>query len=132
MAVEWDNFFYYGLGNLEDEIKQDLLNGAVTSKNKLFFNRADSAGLNDFENTPSGLAIQIGISFSLVRWLAYRNTYTGDGTNGTKERRVATSQNEITVTTDNVGNVEVTLLYIPFVNIKFSDSLQFSIGGTNV
>jgi hypothetical protein len=102
MAKEWDMFFYYGQSNASDEIRQDILNGVATSKKKLFFNRSDSAGVNDFENAPSGLAIEIGLKFAIIEWLAYRNTYTGTGTNGSKERRVASSQNEIKIVSDNI------------------------------
>ena len=126
---EWDSFFYYGLSDLENEIRQDLLNGIATSKKKLFFNRSDSAGTNDFLNTPSGLAIQIGLKYAIVNWLAYRNTYTGDGTNGSKERRIATSQNQVTISVFDNGEIDVSLFYIPFFNIEQNRTLPIQIGG---
>jgi len=130
MSIEWDTFFYYGLGDLENEIKQDIINGTSTSKNKLFFNRADSAGINDFENVPSGLAIEIGLKFSIVEWLAYRNTYIGDGNNGRKERRLATSQNEISVNLDkgNTGNIDINIFYILFFNITKNNTITLPLG----
>jgi hypothetical protein len=129
VGQQWDTFFYYGLGDLQDEIKHDILNGTTTSKNKLFFNRADSAGVNDFENYPSGLAIQIGLQYSIVKWLGYRNTYIGDGTEGRKERRLATSQNEIKIENDiNKGNVDISIFYIPFADFNQNKVLAIPIG----
>ena len=127
MSQAWDNFFYYGLGDINDENDQDLLNGIVTKKQKLFYNRSDSAGLNDFENYPQGLAIQVGLRYSIVAWIAYRNTYIGDGVNS-KERRVATSQEQVTIEQTR-GNNDVTVLYIPFANYNKALSLVVPIQG---
>lgn len=127
-SAPWDTFFYYGLGKLEDEVRQDLLNGLTTAKNKLFFNRSDSAGVNDYINTPVGLAIQIGLKYAVVKWIAYRNTYTGDGTDNTKERRIATSQNEIQVDIINKNSVDLSVFYVSFSNYSQNTTINIPLG----
>jgi len=124
----WDTFFYYGQGDLKEEVRQDLLNGLSTSKNKLFFNRSDSSGVNDYVNTPIGLAIQIGLKYAAVKWIAYRNTYTGNGVDNTKERRVATSQNEIQVEIKNKNSVDLSIFYILFAYYQQNTTINIPIG----
>jgi len=125
--INWDLFFYYGEGDLNNEIKQDILNGVTTSKNKLFFNRADSAGVNNFINSPNSLAIEIGLKYSIVKWLAYRNTYIGNGQNNSKERRIAISQNNIKINQKN-SNVDIDIFYIPFFNKNTFVTIEIPFG----
>lgn len=122
MSQAWDLFFYYGKANSDDETRQDIINGLGTSKNKLFYNRSDSAGINDYENNPIGFAFQVGSKFNIIKWLSYRNTYTGDGKNGKKERRIATSQNQIEVIL-NKTSIDINVFYILFNNINKNNTL---------
>lgn len=128
MSREWDLFFYYGMSELEDEIQQDIINGVGTSKNKLFFNRSDSAGVNDFENTPSSLAIEVSLKYTIIQWLAFRNTYTGDGNNGSKERRVASSQSQIQVENKKEGKIDISIFYIAFAKADQNNTLTIRLG----
>lgn len=127
-SAAWDSFFFYGQGKLDEEIRQDLSNGLTTSKNKLFFNRSDSAGTNDYLNNPVGLALQVGLRYAVIKWIAYRNTYTGDGINNTKERRIATSQNEIQVDIKNKRDIDLTIFYLTFFEYQKNKTINIPIG----
>lgn len=127
MSKEWDLFFYYEEADLLETIQQDIINGVVTKQNKLFYNRQDSAGVNDYENYPIGLSVTIGLRYEIVKWIAYRNTYIGDGLNSSKERRLVTSQNKIEIENNN-NNIDINILYISFFNYNNLESINFPIG----
>ena len=123
-----DNFFYYGEGNLRDEIRNDIIEGLVQPRNTLYYARELGAGLSGFENFPGGLLLEIGIRYTVVDFIARRNQLVSDGTNGTPDRRVAVSQHSVGIQRDNMGNITVTIYYVPFADYENPDTIQIPIG----
>lgn len=111
---DFDMFFYYGQNDLESENASDLLAGLLQSIRSMFYNRSE--GIDQKENYPNTLILTIGLKYSIINYVGYRNTQVGDGTNNTKDRRIAASQDSIKFDQDNQGNLDVTVYYISFVN----------------
>ena len=130
---DFDIFFYYGQNELELETRSDLLANLTQAKRSLFYNRnLDSAGIPDYENMPEGLALRINLPYDVVNSLSRRNQFVSNGENGTRDRRVAVSQSTIRIEANsNIGNIDITVLYVPLADFKQSESLQFSIGAGN-
>ena len=121
---DFDMFFYYGLNDLELETRHDIMLNVMQPKRSLLGNRAlDAAGVADYENTPVGINQQIKLPFDIVESISRRNQYVSNGENGTKDRRVAVSQSSVRVESDTIGNVSVTVLYIPLINFKQTEVL---------
>jgi hypothetical protein len=125
-----DLFFYYGQNDLEIETKSDVLANIMQPKRSLFYNRAlDSSGVQDYENMPAGLTLRINLPYDIVNSLSKRNQFVSNGENGSKDRRIALSQATIRTEIDSkLGNVNVTILYIPLADFKQTQNLQFNLG----
>ena len=124
---DFDNFYYYGQGDLKDEIKSDVYQVAIQNIRSLYYNRAnDSAGIDQYINTPNTIAQTILIPYNVVSALSSRNLYVGNGQNNTKDRRVAVSQNYIRVK-NSENFIEVALYYIPLVDTKGAESATIKI-----
>lgn len=127
-----DNFFYYGQNSLDQETSSDILLLLLQSKRSLLYSRSqNSAGVDDYVNTPNTIALSILLPYDVIVAISKRNTRVGNGQDGTKERRIAASQNLVKVKQKN-GEVDVTVLYIPLSNIKTRvqvSNLQGAIGG---
>ena len=64
---DFDNFFYYGYGNLEDETKSDVMVTVVQPKRSLYYSRnLNSAGVSDYENYPNSMIKQVLIPYDIV------------------------------------------------------------------
>lgn len=124
------NFFYYGINDLRDELRHDIVQGVLQPKNTLFYGREFGAGATDFENYPNGLIFQISLRFAIVDFIARRNGQVSDGTNNTRDRRVAVSQNSIRITQDEEGNVNVDIYYVPFADYQNPDTITIPLGAT--
>ena len=127
----WDMFFFYGSNDLALENEFDLYQIITQPKRSLFYNRKESCGLSEYENNPNSLSLQVLSRFDIANSVAYRNTVVPDGTNGTKDRRIALSQNSIGFSSKN-GELDITILYFNFFN--YADPKIFglplsSIGG---
>lgn len=126
---DFDMFFYYGQNNLDIETRHDVMLNLMQPKRSLLGNRSlDSAGVSDYENTPSGISLKINLPFDIVESLSKRNQYVSNGENGSKDRRIAVSQSTVRVEQDSQGNIDVTVQYIPFVNFKQTESLSIALG----
>jgi hypothetical protein len=114
---DFDNFYYYGQGDLKREIESDI--HAIVNQNSrsLFYNRSnDSAGLDQYENTPNAIVQSVLIPYNIVSALSKRNINVGDGSNGSKDRRIAVSQNSVKI--DNKENfIDVSIFYIALFDI---------------
>jgi len=110
-----DYFFYYGQSSLEEETKHDIIIGLLQPKRTMFYDRAHGAGINEYEQYPNSVILQLGIRYDIASWISKRNTEVSNGADGTRDRRVAISQATINVTA-NKGNIDVSVLYIPFAN----------------
>ena len=115
--ADFDIFYFYGQNDLQTEIESDIQQLVVQNSRSLFYNRAnDSAGLDEFENVPNAVSQAIMVAFNIVASLAKRNTYVGNGQEGTRDHRIAVSQNSISV--EQVGaELDISIFYIPLFNI---------------
>ena len=113
-----DYFFYYGENDLQDEIASDLQQLINQPGRSLFYNRSnDTARLDQYENTPNVFANTILIPYTIVDAIARRNTYVGDGQNGTRDRRIVASQNTVKAEMDG-SQLNISIFYIPLFNIN--------------
>jgi hypothetical protein len=126
---DFDNFFFYGQNDLQQENESDLLAGCVQPARSLYYNRQDAAGINEKENHPDAISTQFLTRFNIVSWVAYRNGQVSDGQNNTLDRRLAVSQNSVNIKTDGKGNLSVSILYIPFSDFKTPQNLKIPAGG---
>ena len=120
-------FFYYGTLSDELETEHNLMAGLLQSERSFYYNRSDSVGVDSFENHPNNLMLQIQLRFQIANWVNYYNSYTGDGTDGSKERRLAVSQFSILFEQLN-DNLDLSVLYIPFANDTQLKSVKTSVG----
>lgn len=123
-----DNFFYYGVNDLTNELRHDIVQGVMQPRNTLFYGREFGAGATDFENYPNGLFLQVYLRYSIVDFIARRNRQVSDGTDGTRDRRVAVSHNSIRIEYTNEGNVNVDIFYVPFSTFENPDTIRIPLG----
>lgn len=126
-----DNFFYYGENDLQQEISSEILSIILQPKRSLLYSRSNgSAGIEQYENIPNTVMLNILIPYDIMYAIAKRNNTVGNGQNGTKERRVASSQNLIKINQAG-GELDVTALYIPLsdINNKIQVSSKTGITG---
>jgi homoaconitase/3-isopropylmalate dehydratase large subunit len=120
-------FFYYGLLSEELEMEHNLMVGLTQPERSFYYDRTDSVGVGSFENHPNDLTLQILLRFQIADWVNYFNSYTGDGTGLSKERRMAASQFAIEFYANNDA-LDIDVLYIPFADYSQMKSLKTSIG----
>ena len=111
---QWDTFFYYGQGTVEDENQQDILMLVKQPLKSLFYDR--QFGCDTKYNFPMSAISQALVAYSVANAIAIRNQNVSDGTNGTYDRRVAASQNAITVDDGKNGERNITILYINYAD----------------
>jgi hypothetical protein len=126
-----DNFFYYGNGDLKDEIEYDLMVGLLQPKKKLFYFRSEGAGVSEYENYPDGLMLQISLRYTITDWISRRNTIVSNGQNNLPDRRVAISQNIISIESQGKGSINVSVMYIPLFDFKKTNNVTLAIGVNN-
>jgi|SRR5271157_3168035 len=123
-----DFFFFYQQNDLHSQCESDLATILLQPKRKMYFNRQFGAGAGAFRNFPAGFMMELGVGYSIANSVAYNNTVVTDGTNGTVDRRIATSQNVISVDSDNNGNIDITVLYFLFADQKNQKGLTLNTG----
>jgi hypothetical protein len=131
MLGDMNIFFGYGQYPLDLETESDIMLELMQPKRSMFYNRSAGSGVFDYENYPNTLVMEIMIRFDIVKSLYRRNTVCGDGTNGTKECRVALSQSSIEIERDE-GNVNVSVGYISYGDFKNLKQVQLPVGVKNV
>lgn len=122
--TDWDNFFYYGDGELEDECEFDLYQLLLQPKRSLYYNRRESAGVTEYENNPNSLSLQVNARYEIASAIAYRNSIVVNGSNNTKDRRMAVSQNTIGFEARN-GDLNIKILYILYSNFENPQDKSF-------
>ena len=122
-----DFFFYYGLGEVLNETKHDIVMGMLQPKRSMLYDRTMGAGISEYENYPSSFAMQVGMKFDIASWISRRNAQVSSGTDGFPDRRVGVSQNTILIQA-NQGNVDVMAYYIPFSDFKNPQRLSIPAG----
>jgi len=122
---DFDNFFYYGMGNLDDEIKSDMLLLMLQPSRSLFYSRdRNAAGITKYENWPQSVNMEIAMRFDIVQAIGQRNL---DVSANDPNRQVAASQSEIIIN-QRRGEVDVTIPYIPMKDFRKSDSITIPLG----
>lgn len=124
----WDNFFYYGQNEFELELESDLMMLLIQPGRSLFYDNQESAGISDYENYPNNLILQIYGRYSISAAIAWKNRQVTDGSDNTIDRRIAVSQNFISFKTD-IGNLDVSVVYIPFSQYTKFKTMNMKIGG---
>jgi hypothetical protein len=117
MNLSGDYFFFYGQVEQRKEIEADLVQGIMQAKRSLFYDRSYGAGVPGYENTAGGLSLEVNMKYDVSAWVAQRNREVSNGTNGTRDRRVVTSQSAIKIN-QRRGEVDVQILYIPFYDYQ--------------
>ena len=127
-SKDFDNFYYYGQGNLEQETESDILSLLAQPQRSLYYNRFyESAGIHRFENHPIAIMIQTLLPFAIVDAIAKRNSIISNGESGT-DRRVAVSQNLINVKKGASGEMNVQIEYILYSNINARQNISVPLG----
>ena len=122
-----DVFFYYGQNDLQLECESDLLSLAIQENRSLYYNRQEAGGVSDKEGNPEGFMMQIMTRFALAQAVSYRNSQVTNGSDNTKDRRIAISQNSIGLTKNKSGKVDVEALYFLYSNYTKPKTLNISI-----
>ena len=129
--VTWDDFFYYGLQDTWTENQNDLWIGILQDSRTFLYNRQDSVGIQ--ENLPVGFASYLFLRYNITKWIAYRNNYVTNGSDNTKDRRIAASQDSINVAFPDMGNysgkIDLTLLYFNFFDLENPQKTNSVFGG---
>lgn len=123
MNLDGDYFFFYGLVDQRKEIEGDLFQGIMQSKRSMFYARQYGAGVPEYENTAGGLSLEVNMKYDIASWIAQRNKEISTGTDGTRDRRVVTSQSAIRIN-QRMGEVDVQVLYIPFYDYQAPGIVQ--------
>ena len=110
MSKNWDTFFHYGESDLNEEAVYDIYEILLQTRRSLFYFRRGSAGINEFENNPNGMSLQIMGRFEIANTIAYRNSIVSSGADGSIDRRIAISQNAINFLAKN-GSLDINILY---------------------
>ncbi len=126
---DFDNFYYYGKGDLSEEIKSEVLMTLMQQARTLFYDRAyDSSEIYKFENSPNTIVLNILIPYVVVTALGKRNQIVSDGNIG-PDRRIAISQTLVRVeTSKDTLNVTVQFILLSNFNEGSSVTATFAIG----
>ena len=125
--ITWDLFFYYDSVSVDDILEYDMQKGLNQGKRSLFYFRQYGAGVQESENMPNTLGLYIGLRYEIVKWVAYRNGYISNGNDGLPDRRIACSQNYITINQEG-GKLDVDVFYIPFKDYNNPKNIRAVIG----
>jgi hypothetical protein len=123
-----ENFFHYGKGDLLEEIKHDLLVGMLQPKRRAFYFRDYGAGADVHENAPVSVVAEVGIAFDVVDFIARRNGRVSDGSGGGRDRRVAASQSQLSVRRSPRGQIDVSVMFVPYFDYENPVTLS-TLGG---
>lgn len=123
-----DIFFYYGTLDEQLEMEHNLMVGLLQPEKSFYYNRSDSVGVDSYENHPNNLLLQINLRLAIANWVNYFNTYTGDGTGDSRERRIAISQFSI-IFEQYLDKLNAEIFFIPFADYSQMKSVKVGIGG---
>jgi len=126
---DFDNFYYYGQGDLSEEIKSEVLMTLMQQMRSLFYNRSyDSSEVHRYENSPNTIVLNILIPYVVVTALGKRNQIVSDGDIG-PDRRIAISQTLVRVETKRDElNVTVQFILLSNLNENSTVTATFAIG----
>lgn len=124
-----DTLFFHGTLSLDYETECEIFAGVIQPERSLFYNRNEGCGVDTAENYPNSAIAQIGLKYSIMNFIAWRNTIVSDGSNGKPDRRVAASQSSIEVDSDTEGNIDISVFYITFANYKQIQNVSIPLTG---
>lgn len=127
ISPNWVYFFYYDESSLDDMNELNLTQGLMQPRRTLYYFRQEGAGVQESENLPNSLGLFISLRYNIVKWIAYMNDYVTDGDEGFPDRRLAVSQEFITISQKG-QEVDVDVFYIPFNNYKNPLNITVQIG----
>jgi len=124
----FDNFFFYGKNDLSTELESDLMQTLMQPKRSMLYNRRFGAGISERENYPNAISLQVMLRFDVANAIAYRNTFTTDGSDGTVDRRIAASQFSVEFIRAG-GELDIRVYYFSYANTKKVQVLNVPTGG---
>lgn len=130
--MDINQFYYYGENDQGKEVEGDLELNLLTPSRSMFYFREYGSDLAEFENKPMSPITQMLLAYNVVRAVANMNTHTSDGSGNTRDRRVLTSQSQVSVEPTNNRNnkdLNVSVGYIPMFNTDRRGQLDLSLGG---
>jgi hypothetical protein len=122
----FDIFFNYGNNDLDLEIESDLMMGLLQPKKSLCGDRSYGAGISDKENYSNTVSLSVGLKYDIALHIAKQNLNINSQN---PDRRVATSQNSIKISQSG-GNLDVSVLYIPYKDYRKSSTISLPLGVT--
>ena len=129
MDLDFNYFLFYGKIDLHEEVKADIMQGAMQDSRSMSYYRDFGAGISDYENAPNEFGSAVALKYNLANWIAKRNQDVSDGSNGTRDRRAVTSQNAITIV-QNHDEMDIQLLYILFADMKKPQTVSMPLSGS--
>lgn len=126
--MDIDHFFYYGQTDQKTEIQGDMELCLLTPHRTMFYMRDYGSEISEFENKPISEITKTLLRYNIVRAIAYFNSITTTGADGYRDRRVLTSQNEVTISASG-QNIDIQVGYLPMYDTNSRGQLDLSLGG---
>lgn len=126
--MDIDHLFYYGQTEQQTEIRGDVEICLLTPHRTMFYMREYGSEISEFENKPVSEISKLLLRYNVVKAIANFNSTTTSGENGSRDRRVLTSQNEIQISS-NGQNIDIQVGYLPMYNTNSRGQLDLSLGG---
>lgn len=126
--MDIDYFFYYGKVAQAKEVSADLEMNLLQPKRTMFYFRSSGCEISDYENKPISLVTKILLKYSVIKAIATMNTYVTDGSNGTRDRRVLSSQNNVDIASKG-SELDIHISYLPMYDVEQKDTLDLALGG---
>lgn len=115
----WDTFLNYGSLDPIEETRFDMLCALEQSPASLFYARQESCNMADYENQPHSFFMEIGIRFSIMNWLTYRDMNLQNDS-----KRIALSQKTILIKKQG-DQLNIDIAFIPLVDINRAEFMSY-------
>jgi hypothetical protein len=124
-----DFLFFYAENELDyrDACLHDIYEIALQPNRSMYYFREYGAGQR--YNFPVSLTERIMIPFNIANAIAKRNLYVSDGSGGIPDMRIATSQDAISFSVDDMGNIDITVLYFLYADLRDRQSARLQVNG---
>ena len=125
---DFDNFFFYGLdpidANVIRETQSEIAAELLQPRRSAWYFRSYGVGVPNYENSPIGVFMQIGIPFDVVQSMTRRNDEVTNGQNGLPDRRIAVSQDNVRVDHEDDGTTRVAVNFVPLITAQKPRDLE--------
>jgi hypothetical protein len=112
----------------ESLAQSDILRVLFQPRRSLFYYREFGAGIQDYENAPNDIMLQVLLRYRIVEAVVYRNRFVTDGSDDTIDRRIATSQNAINFVAGK-GNLDIDIQFFLYSKYDLVKKFTASVGG---